>query len=106
MLQISLNLTHLPLSIVFLADGTISIVPRGNFATIIDGDVVIDSIGVSIGRVQYEYRRAIDYKDDKKFLKWLQSLGLDQPSRDAVYNALQAQEMQMRGFPQGFGFNF
>jgi hypothetical protein len=100
--QISIQLSTLPLSIVFIENGTIAIIPQGNFGTLVDGVATYDSKGFSLSGVAYNYSVAIDYKNEPELLKYLQSLALD---INTVYNAFSAQE-QIRQHMGNFNFSF
>jgi hypothetical protein len=102
MQQISIQLSTLPLNIVFIENGQIVIMPRGDFGTLVDGAAVFDSKGFSVGGVQYNYGVGISYKQEPELLKYLQSLALDM---NTVYNAFNM-EAQMRQHMGNFNFNF
>ena len=73
---ITTPLANLPLNITYIFDGTIALQPTRQFTAIIDGDVKLDMTGFSVGDELYDYNVAINYKNDEKLLKWLQSLSL------------------------------
>jgi len=100
--QISIQLSALPLNIIFIENGQIAIVPQVNFGTLVDGSAIYDSKGFSVGGVQYSYGVAISYKQEPELLKYLQSLALN---IDTVYNSFQM-EAQMRQHMGNFNFNF
>jgi hypothetical protein len=100
--QISIQLSSLPLNMVFIENGTIALIPQGNFNTLVDGAATFDSKGFSVSGVAYNYSVAIDYKNEPELLKYLQSLVL---SLDTVYNAFQM-EQQMRQHMGNFNFSF
>jgi hypothetical protein len=100
--QISIQLSTLPLNIVFIENGTIAIIPQGNFGTLVDGVATYDSKGFSVSGVAYNYSVAIDYKNEPELFKYLQSLVLD---INTVYNAFSAQE-QVRQHMGNFNFSF
>jgi len=100
--QISIQLSTLPLNIVFIENGQIAIIPRGDFGTLVDGVATYDSKGFSVSGVQYNYSVAIDYKREAELLKYLQSLALD---INTVYNAFNM-EAQMRQHMGNFNFSF
>ena len=87
---ITTPLATLPLNITYIFDGTIALQPNQHFAAIIDEDVKLDMTGFTVGDESYDYNVAIDYKNDEKLLKWLQSLNMVTPSFQQ----------------QGFSFNF
>jgi hypothetical protein len=100
--QISIQLSNLPLNIIFIENGTIALIPQGNFNTLVDGSAIFDSKGFSVGGVQYDYGVAINYKQETELLKYLQSLALN---LDTVYNAFNM-EAQMRQHMGNFNFGF
>jgi hypothetical protein len=102
MQQISTQLSALPLNIIFIENGQIAIVPRGDFGTLVDRAAVFDSKGFSVGGVAYNYGVGISYKQEPELLKYLQSLALDM---NTVYNAFNM-EQQMRQHMGNFNFNF
>lgn len=102
MQQISIQLNNLPLNIVFIENGTIALIPQGNFGTLVDGAATFDSKGFSVSGVAYSYSAAIDYKKEPELLKYLQSLALDM---NTVYNSF-SMEAQMRQHMGNFNFSF
>lgn len=80
MQAIQLQLGNLPLSLTCFMNATISFAPTQQFKTIVDGDVEIDMQGITVGEEEYLYNQQIDYKNDEKLLKWLQSLNMTMPS--------------------------
>jgi hypothetical protein len=100
--QISIQLSTLPLNIIFIENGQIAIVPQGDFGTLADGSAVFDSKGFSVSGVAYNYGVVISYKQEPELLKYLQSLAL---SIDTVYNSF-SMEDQMRQHMGNFNFNF
>ena len=77
---ITTSLANLPLNITYIFDGTIALSPSQQFNTIIDNDVKLDMAGFTVGTEAYDCNVAIDYKNDEKLLKWLQSLNMTMPS--------------------------
>jgi hypothetical protein len=100
--QISIQLSTLPLNLIFIENGMVAIVPRDNFGTLVDGSAVFDSKGFSVSGVQYNYGVAISYKQEPELLKYLQSLALDM---NTVYDAFNM-EAQMRQHMGNFNFGF
>jgi hypothetical protein len=98
--QISTQLSTLPLNIIFIENGQIAIIPRGEFGTLVDGVATYDSKGFSVGGVQYNYGVGISYKQEAELLKYLQSLALN---IDTVYNSF-SMEAQMRQHMGNFNF--
>jgi len=94
MQQVSMQLAHLPYQIIFAQNGMIGFQPMGQFKPIVeyfeDSLVVIDSSGIMIDNNLYEAGEGINYKNEPKLLKWLQSLNLEMPN------------LQPQGFPFGF----
>ena len=80
MQAIQLQLGNLPLSLTCFMNATISLAPTQQFKAIVDGDVKIDMLGITVGDETYEYNTQIAYKEDEKLLKWLQSLNMTMPS--------------------------
>jgi hypothetical protein len=98
MQQISIQLSTLPLNIVFLENSTIAIVPISNFNTLIDGAAIFNMSGFSVGGVSYEYSTSIEYKNEPELLEYLKSLALD---INLVYNSF-AMQQHMNGFNFSF----
>lgn len=100
--QISIQLSTLPLDIVFTENGMIAIIPQGNFGTLVDGSAIFDSKGFSVSGVAYNYSTVIGYKNDPGLLKYLKSLDLD---ISIIYNQFNM-EQQMRQHMGNFNFGF
>ena len=90
MQTVQIQLNNLPLTLTCIMEGTIALSPNQHFKALIDGDVKFDMSGFSIGVNDYLYNQQIEYKEDEKLLKWLQSLNMTMPSFQH----------------QGFGFTF
>ena len=90
MQAIQLQLGNPPLSLTCFMNSTISLAPTQQFKAVVDGDVKIDMLGITVGDETYEYNTQIAYKEDETLLKWLQSLNIPMPS------------FQQQGFPFGF----
>ena len=80
MQAIQLQLGNLPLSLTCFMNATISFAPTQQFSTIVDGNVKIDMLGITVEDETYDYNTQIAYKEDEKLLKWLQSLNMTMPS--------------------------
>lgn len=98
--MISQQLDSLPISITFIPDGSVSLSPLAQFKGIVDGEAVFTMDGYAISGIEYEYGEAIHYKhEDPSYLKYLQSLNLQQPTKEDLHFA-------MSGMPRGFPFGF
>jgi len=97
--MISLPLASLPIHITFLPDATIALSPAAQFKGFVDGKAVFTMSGFTVDGIDYEYNMGIDYKDEPALLEYLQSLKLQQPSKEEIVFAMQAAK-------NPFGFNF
>lgn len=82
--QISAPLGNLPLSIVYLSNGTIGLVPKGIFPTIYDMPeqgihAIITTEKMIAGTTEVKYNTSLKYKEMPELLEWLQQQNLEQP---------------------------
>ena len=82
--QISSPLGNLPLSIVYVSNGTIGLVPKGIFPTIFDSPeqglhAIITPEKMIVGTTEIKYNTSLKYKEMPELLEWLQSQQLEQP---------------------------
>ena len=83
MTQIPIQLGGLPIQLICIMNGQIAFVRQHNFKPIVeyfeDGLLIISEDCVTISNTNYEYNTAINYKQDSKLVKWLQSFKLELP---------------------------
>ena len=82
--QISAPLGNLPLSIVYISNGSLGIVPKGIFPTIFDQPsqgihAIIAPEKMIVGTTEIKYNTSLKYKEMPELLEWLQSQKLEQP---------------------------
>lgn len=82
--QLSAPINTLPLNIVYVSNGTIGIVPRGNFPVIYDQPeqgihAIITPEKMIVGNTNVPYNVSLKYKEMPELLKWLQQQDLEKP---------------------------
>lgn len=83
--QISVPLNSLPLNIVYLSNGQIGLVPRGNpFPVIFDSPeqgihAIITPEKMIVGNIDVPYNTSLKYKEMPELLEWLVQQQLEQP---------------------------
>ena len=82
--QISAPLGNLPLSIVYISNGTVGIVPKGAFPTIFDSPeqgihAIITPEKMIVGNTNVPYNTSLKYKEMPELLKWLIQQDLEKP---------------------------
>ena len=84
MQQLQMPINNLPLSLVLVSNGTIGIVPRGNFPVIYDQPsqgihAIITPEKMIVGTTEVKYNTSLKYKEMPELLEWLQNQSLEQP---------------------------
>ena len=82
--QISAPLGNLPLSIVYVSNGTLGLVPKGIFPTIFDSPekgihAIITPEKMIVGTTEIKYNTSLKYKEIPELLKWLVQQDLQKP---------------------------
>ena len=82
--QISAPLGNMPLSIVYVSNGTLGLVPRGAFPVIFDQPsqgihAIITPEKMIVGTTEIKYNTSLKYKEMPELLKWLVQQNLEQP---------------------------
>ena len=82
--QISAPLGNLSLSIVYISNGTLGIVPKGIFPTIFDMPeqgihAIITPEKMIVGTTEIKYNTSLKYKEMPELLKWLVQQDLEKP---------------------------
>ena len=82
--QVSVPLGNLPLSIVYISNGTLGIVPKGIFPVIFDSPeqgihAIITPEKMIVGNTNVPYNTSLKYKEMPELLKWLVQQDLEQP---------------------------
>ena len=84
MQQLQMPINNLPLSLVLVSNGTIGIVPRGNFPVIYDQPsqgihAIITPEKMIVGTTEVKYNTSLKYKEMPELLEWLQQQDLEKP---------------------------
>lgn len=82
--QLSAPLGNLPLSIVYISNGTLGIVPKGAFPVIFDSPeqgihAIITPEKMIVGTTEIKYNTSLKYKEMPELLKWLIQQDLEKP---------------------------
>lgn len=82
--QISAPLGNLPLSIVYVSNGTIGLVPKGNFPVLFDMPeqgihAIITPEKMIVGTTEIKYNTSLKYKEMPELFEWLQNQQLEKP---------------------------
>ena len=82
--QISAPLGNLPLSVVYISNGTLGLVPRGAFPVLFDQPeqgihAIITPEKMIVGTTNVPYNTSLKYKEMPELLKWLVQQNLEQP---------------------------
>lgn len=82
--QISATLGNLPLSIVYVSNGTLGLVPKGIFPTIFDSPeqgihAIITPEKMIAGTTEIKYNTSLKYKEMPELLEWLKAQSLEKP---------------------------
>lgn len=81
--QISAPLGNLPLSIVYVNNGTLGIVQKGAFPVLFDQPeqglhAIITPEKMIVGTTEIKYNTSLKYKEMPELLEWLQNQSLEQ----------------------------
>ena len=80
--QLSAPINTLPLNIVYVSNGTIGIVPRGDFPVLFDMPeqgihAIITPEKMIVGTTEIKYNTSLKYKEMPELLTWLQQQNLE-----------------------------